>query len=67
MIKRLEGFMRKSLTVNSKGYNMWYIELNLITGFMLGIEFITKEQTEGTAAFILDLGIVRLGIYHEDL
>lgn len=46
---------------------MWYIELNLITGFMLGIEFITKEQTEGTAAFILDLGIVRLGIYHEDL
>jgi hypothetical protein len=46
---------------------MWTIELNFITGLMFGFEFITKEQTDGTAAFVLDLGIIRIGIFHEDL
>ena len=46
---------------------MWYLELNLITGFMLGVEFVTKEQTDGTAAFIMDLGIVRIWLYQQDL
>lgn len=45
---------------------MWTIELNFITGFMVGFEFLTKEQTDGTAAFILDLGILRIGLYHEE-
>ena len=45
---------------------MFSIELNFITGFMLGFEFLTKEQTDGVAAFIIDLGIVRIGFYHED-
>jgi hypothetical protein len=45
---------------------MFTIELNWITGFMLGVEFLTKEQTDGVAAFIIDLGIVRIGFYHED-
>ena len=45
---------------------MWSISLNWISGFMLGIEFVTKEQSGGVAAFIMDLGIVRFGIYHEE-
>ena len=45
---------------------MWSLEFNFITGFMLGIEFITKEQSGGTAAFILDIGIIRIGLYHEE-
>jgi hypothetical protein len=42
------------------------ISINFITGFMVGIEFVTKEQSGGTAAFVLDLGIIRFGIYHDD-
>ena len=45
---------------------MFSIELSFITGMMLGVEFVTKEQTGGTAAFILDLFILRIGFYHED-
>lgn len=45
---------------------MFSIELNFITGFMLGVEFLTKEQTDGIAAFIIDIGIIRIGFYHED-
>ena len=33
---------------------------------MLGVEFLTKERTDGVAALIIDLGIVRIGFYHED-
>lgn len=45
---------------------MWSISLSFISGFMVGIEFVTKEQSGGTAAFVLDLGIIRLGVYHND-
>lgn len=45
---------------------MWSISINFISGFMLGLEFVTKEQSGGTAAFVMDLGIVRFGIYHDD-
>lgn len=45
---------------------MWSISLSFISGFMVGIEFVTKEQSGGTAAFVMDLGIIRFGIYHDD-
>ena len=47
---------------------MWTIELSLVTGFMVGIEFISKEDSDGVSAFIMDLGIIRFGIfyYHEE-
>lgn len=45
---------------------MWSISLSFITGFMVGIEFVTKEQSGGTAAFVMDLGIIRFGIYNDD-
>ena len=45
---------------------MFSIELSFITGMMLGVEFVTKEQSGGTSAFILDLLILRIGFYHED-
>ena len=45
---------------------MFSIEFSFITGAMLGFEFVTKEQTDGTTAFILDLFILRIGFYHED-
>lgn len=46
---------------------MWLIEFSFIIGFMLGFKFITKEQSGGTAAFIIDIGIIRFGLYHEDI
>ena len=45
---------------------MWSISINFISGFMVGVEFVTKEQSGGTAAFIVDLGIIRFGLYHDD-
>lgn len=45
---------------------MWSISINFISGLMFGIEFVTKEQSGGTAAFIVDLGILRFGVYHDD-
>ena len=45
---------------------MFSIQLSWITGMMLGIEIITKEQSGGTSAFLIDLLIVRIGFYHED-
>ena len=45
---------------------MFSIEFSFITGMMLGVEFVTKEQSGGTSAFILDLLILRIGFYHED-
>ena len=66
MIRKQVDYTKRYLTLTFKGINMWTIELNWITGFMLGMEFLTKEQTDGTTAFIMDLGIVRFGIYHED-
>ena len=45
---------------------MFSIEFSFITGAMLGFEFVTKEQSGGTTAFILDLFILRIGFYHED-
>ena len=45
---------------------MFSIELKFITGFMLGVEFLTKERTGGVAAFIIDIGIIRIGFYHVD-
>lgn len=45
---------------------MFTIEFSFIAGMMLGVEFVTKEQSGGTSAFILDLLILRIGFYHED-
>ena len=45
---------------------MFSIQLSWITGMMLGVEFITKEQSDGVTAVILDLIILRIGFYHED-
>lgn len=43
---------------------MLSIELSFITGIMLGIEFITKEDTGGEmSAVVIDLLIVRIGFY----
>lgn len=44
---------------------MWTIELGFITGVMVGIEFISKEDSGGISAFIMDLGIIRFGIYYD--
>jgi hypothetical protein len=44
---------------------MLTIEIGLITGLMVGFEFIGKDVTDGeVSAFILDLGIIRFGLYY---
>ena len=45
---------------------MFSIEFSFITGALLGFEFVTKEQSDGVTAVILDLLILRIGFYHED-
>ena len=43
---------------------MLSIEFSFITGMMLGIEFISMEDTDGDlAAIVVDLLIVRIGFY----
>jgi hypothetical protein len=44
---------------------MLTIEISLITGLMVGFEFIGKDSTDGEmSAFLLDLGIIRFGLYY---
>lgn len=44
---------------------MWVFQWELISGFMLGLEFVPPEGEYGTTA-VFDLGIIRLFVYHVD-
>ena len=41
---------------------MWEVAVDFITGFMVGFEFLSAEETGGVSMFILDLGILRIAV-----
>jgi hypothetical protein len=45
---------------------MFSVDISWITGCMLGIEFLSKEDADGAATVVLDLFICRICIFHED-
>lgn len=45
---------------------MFTFSVNFITGCMLGIEFVPKDDEDGLSAFIVDIFFLRFGIYHEE-
>jgi hypothetical protein len=45
--------------------NNFIIDINFIFGFMIGFEFIPRQDKHDVASFVLDLGIVRIVVMHE--
>lgn len=41
---------------------MWEIDIGFITGFMVGFEFLSAEETGEMPMFILALGILRIAV-----